>query len=204
VSSETLLLLVRHGETSANIDGVWHGSVDTPLTERGTRQAARVADHIAKAFPHAAAIYTSDLQRAHHTAGAIGTALALSVRVDVGLREYDLGSWEGKTFAALHSEHDFWAHIKRDPHYAPHGGESPAAVTERLTQSLRAIATGHAGEAVVVVTHGGALSMALGQLIDGSYTRWHNVMDNCAVSELVLEPAPQLRRFNFTEHLRGL
>ena len=35
----TLVTLVRHGETSANVDGVWHGSIDTALTPRGRSQA---------------------------------------------------------------------------------------------------------------------------------------------------------------------
>ncbi|NNL65265.1 MAG: hypothetical protein HKP30_03380, partial [Myxococcales bacterium] len=47
MSDRTLLTLVRHGETAANLTGVWHGSTDTPLTERGRRQAERVAEHLA-------------------------------------------------------------------------------------------------------------------------------------------------------------
>ena len=38
-----ILTLVRHGETSANTDGVWHGSTDTPLSERGRAQADKGA-----------------------------------------------------------------------------------------------------------------------------------------------------------------
>ena len=56
----------------------------------------------------------------------------------------------------------------------------------------------------MVVSHGGALSMAFAELLDGDYTRWQRSMDNCAVSELVLEPLPDLLSFNHTEHLRGL
>ena len=41
--SPALLPLVRHGETSANVEGVWHGSIDTALPERGHAQAARVS-----------------------------------------------------------------------------------------------------------------------------------------------------------------
>ena len=63
------------------------------------------------------------------------------------------------------------------------------------------IADRHPGERVVVVAHGGALSMALGQILDGDYTRWRRVMGNCAVTELVLEPEPALLSFNVTDHL---
>jgi broad specificity phosphatase PhoE len=74
----------------------------------------------------------------------------------------------------------------------------------RITASLRRIGAEHPGERVIVVTHGGALSMALAAILDGDYTRWRRVMSNCAVSELVFEPAPQLLSFNETDHLEGL
>ena len=59
-----VLTLVRHGETSANLDGVWHGSTDTPLTERGRLQAERVAEYLAHRHPDATTVYSSPLARA--------------------------------------------------------------------------------------------------------------------------------------------
>ena len=55
-----------------------------------------------------------------------------------------------------------------------------------------------------MVAHGGALTIGLGHLIDDDYSEWRKVMDNCAVSELVLAPAPRLLSFNHTDHLEGL
>jgi len=43
VQQRTILTLVRHGETSANLSEVWHGSTDAPLNDRGREQALRVA-----------------------------------------------------------------------------------------------------------------------------------------------------------------
>jgi 2,3-bisphosphoglycerate-dependent phosphoglycerate mutase len=200
----TRLLLVRHGETSANLDGVWHGSTDTPLTERGRRQAERVAKYLAATCADASALYASDLQRARDTASAIAGALDLEVRTDAGLREYDLGAWEGRTYRELARVHRLWERMQADPHHAPHGGESPLAVAERLAGALRRIAATHAGQRVIVVSHGGALSLGLGLLLDGDPSRWHPVMDNCAVSELDLAEATALIRFNLTEHLAGV
>jgi broad specificity phosphatase PhoE len=204
VDPRTVLILVRHGETAANSDGVWHGSTDTPLTERGVRQASRVAERIGAAFPDVAALYTSDLERACRTAEAIGAVLGLQHRLEENLREYHLGSWEGKRYSDLYHEHKLWHHIRTDPDFAPHGGESPRQVASRLTAALKKIAVDHPGERVVVVTHGGALSMAMGAILDGSYTEWRPVVDNCAISELVFEPSPELLSFNLTEHLQGI
>lgn len=204
MAERTVLTLIRHGETPANLDGVWHGSTDTPLTERGLQQALLVARHVAERHADAAALYASDLQRARETARAIEQALALPLVLDARLREYDLGQWEGKTYRELHEEHRLWHHMKRDPDFAPHGGESPRQVTDRFTEALRRIAAAHPGERVLVVAHGGALAMALGALLDGDGGSWRRVMDNCAVTELVIEPKPELLSFNHTAHLEGV
>ncbi len=200
----SILTLVRHGETSANLAGVWHGSMDAPLTDRGREQALRVARFLHGRHADASAVYTSPLLRARDTAQAIAESLGLEARVEHGLVEYHLGSWEGKTYRELHETHKLWDEMRRDPDFAPHGGESPRQVTERITAALRRIGEDHPGERVIVVTHGGALSMALAAILDGDYTRWRRVMSNCAVSELVLAPAPELLSFNQTEHLDGL
>jgi broad specificity phosphatase PhoE len=204
MSTGSILTLIRHGETQANLDGVWHGSIDTPLTERGLLQAQRVARFAAEHLRQATALYASPLQRARLTAEAIAGGLELELCVDEGLVEYDLGEWEGKTYRDLFEEHKLWHHMKRDPDFAPHGGESPRQVAERITGALLRIAAAHPGERVIVVTHGGALSLGLAQLVDGDYTAWNRVMDNCAVSELAVHPVPQLLSFNRTEHLEGV
>ncbi len=200
----TILTLVRHGETSANTGGIWHGSMDTPLSDRGREQAERVSTHLAASANVQLAIYSSPLQRARHTAEAIAAQLELGVQLDPGLREYDLGSWEGKSYRDLFEKHNLWDRIRDDPDFAPHGGESPIQVVNRYTATLRGIAASHPGERVVVVGHGGAFAMVLAQLVDGTYTKWRKVMNNCALSELVLEPTPKLLRFDYTDHLDGL
>ncbi|MCG8587665.1 MAG: histidine phosphatase family protein [Proteobacteria bacterium] len=198
------LLIVRHGETSANLDGVWHGSTDTALTERGLAQAQRVAAYLGDHARDVGALYSSPLERARHTAAAIGRSLGIEAAIHRQLGEYDLGRWEGKTFRELHDEHRLWEHMRRDPDFAPHGGESPRGVALRMLGALRDIARAHAGERAIVVSHGGALSLAFGTLLEGAEGRWTGVMDNCAVSELVLEPQPELVRFNETGHLEGV
>jgi len=197
----TLITLVRHGQTAANTGGVWHGSTDTPLSDHGQGQAARVARHLADLTDDVVAVFASPLQRARHTAGAIADALALEVEVHAGLGEYDLGEWEGLTYEHLFKEKKLWEHMARDPDYAPHGGESPRDVTERLSGALHDLAEQHGGGHVVAVSHGGAMALVLGYLIEREHGRWKRVMDNCAVTQLELHPEPRLLAFNHTVHL---
>lgn len=199
--SQTVLTIVRHGQTSANLDAVWHGSINTALTAHGRRQAEAVGDWIRAHRSPVRAVYASPLDRALHTAQAIGHRFEIAPEVDPDLVEYDLGKWEGMSFQHLFEEKKLFHHMKTDPHYRPHGGESPRQVGDRLAEALRRIAARHPGERVVVVSHGGALSIAFGVLLDDDYGSWGRMMKNCAVSELVLEPRAALLSFNLTEHL---
>ena len=200
-ASPTLLTLVRHGQTSANIDGVWHGSTNTPLTEHGHDQASAVAAFIEANYQPVCSVYASPLDRAHQTAERIAGRLGLVPQLDSGLREYDLGDWEGMSFDTLYHDKKLFDNMRADPDYRPHGGESPKQVGDRLVESLRRIVARHPGERVVVVSHGGALSIAFGILLDDDYSSWNRMMKNCAISELVLDPQPELVSFNRTEHL---
>lgn len=200
-SDRTLLTIVRHGQTSANIDGVWHGSTNTPLTPHGHGQAAAAAAFIEANHTPIGNIYASPLDRAHHTAEAIAKRLGLVPEIEPGLAEYDLGDWEGMTFESLYNEKKLFHNMRADYDYRPHGGESPRQVGDRLVDAMRRISDRHPGERVVVVSHGGALSIAFGWLLDSDYGSWRRVMDNCAITELVLDPQPELVSFNRTEHL---
>ncbi len=200
----SILTLVRHGQTSANTGGLWHGSTDTLLTPHGERQADRVALHLARTRSDVTALYASTLTRAQRTAAPIGARLGLEVRADAGLCEYDLGEWEGRRYTELIRDHRLFERMAQDPDWQPGGGESARAVATRIAAALREIAERHRGERVIVVTHGGALTLGLGLLLDRDPSTWRRVMDNAAVSELQLEPEPRLHRFNETHHLDGL
>ncbi|HXZ84022.1 MAG TPA: histidine phosphatase family protein [Myxococcota bacterium] len=196
------LVLVRHGEIPANAARVWHGSTDSELTELGRAQAERTALHLAGRAPRPAALYTSPLARTRETARSIARQLALEPVVEPGLAEYGIGELEGESYEDLVRVHRFFARIARDPEFAPPGGESPSQVIARMSAVLARLAREHRGEQVVVVSHGAALGLTLGALLDRDANQWQRYhLSNCAVSELVLEPAPRLLSWNRTEHL---
>ena len=196
------LLLVRHGQIAANAERVWHGSTDSPLTERGREEAARTARHLAVRAPRPIALYTSPLLRARETAEPIAAELGLSARVEPGLAEYGIGELEGVSYLALAQQHRFFEKIAADPDFAPPLGESPRQVVARVSAALAAIAGAHRGGPVVVVSHGAALGLALGSLLERDANQWQRFhLANCGLSELVLEPAPRLLSWNATGHL---
>lgn len=153
----TRLLLVRHGESEWNAIGKWQGWADPPLSELGVRQA-KVA---AQAVGSVDAIVASDLQRASATAEVIAAEVGIGpVVVDAALRERAAGPWEGMTRREIETQ---WPGYL-DSGERPDGYEDDASILARVLPALRTLEA--AGEAVLVVTHGGvigAVDRELGQ-----------------------------------------
>ena len=155
----TRIIAIRHGETAWNVDTRIQGHLDIPLNDTGLWQARQVAH--ALAGEPIAAVYTSDLQRAHATAQAVATATGAPLTTDLGLRERSFGHFQGRTFAQIEAElpDDARRWRKRDPDYTPNGGESLMSLRERIARTVTALAARHVGEQVVMVAHGGVLDV---------------------------------------------
>ena len=199
----TLLLLIRHGETEWNRDARIQGHTNITLSAQGHGQARAVA--AALADTDIQAIYASDLLRALETAQSIAQAHGLPVHTDAGLRERAFGAFEGSSFAQLQAIHpeacERWR--KRDPSFAAPGGERLDDFYARVTTTVLRIAANHAGQTVVIVSHGGVLDClhrcATGQDLHAPRT-WE--LRNAAINRvLVAEGRMTLVGWNDGGHL---
>ena len=140
------VLLIRHGETPLNVARVLQPA-DTPLSERGVRQADALAQRLAALQP--AAIISSDLPRAWQTAERIAAATGATIETSALLRERNFGDWRGHAIDSF----GFDPLARAD---APPGGESQAAFARRVAQAFAAIVQRRAalGGTLAVVTHG--------------------------------------------------
>ncbi len=184
------LILVRHGETEGNVNQVWHGALDAPLTARGEVQVAATAARLAEL--HAAqpfdVFYVSPLPRARSTAAAIATAIDLQPVVDPDLREFDLGDWEGRSFQELREVENLWVRWEVDPAFAPPNGESPMSFNRRALATLARLAEAHPGKSLLIVSHGGYISSLLATWLGKSPGDWRAFdPHNCAISLLVAQ-----------------
>jgi probable phosphoglycerate mutase len=186
----TRIIAVRHGETAWNVDARIQGQLDIHLNDTGRWQARRVG--AALASEQLAAVYSSDLGRAHETARAIAEATGVAVVAHTGLRERRFGMFEGKTFDEIHQawpEHaQNWR--KRIPEWEPpEGGESLLHLRERVTRTVSDLAARHCGEQIAVVAHGGVLDalyrVATGQEVNSPRT-WQ--MPNASINRLLWTP----------------
>jgi probable phosphoglycerate mutase len=186
----TRIVAVRHGETAWNVDARIQGQLDIQLNATGRWQARCVGN--ALAGEQIAAIYSSDLGRAHETARAIAEPAGLGVIAHQGLRERRFGLFEGKTFDEIHQHFPQHAQDwrKRLPDWQPpEGGESLLQLRERVARTVQDLASRHGGEQIVVVAHGGVLDtlyrMATGQEVNSPRT-WQ--LPNGAINRLLWTP----------------
>lgn len=156
-TAETELVVIRHGETDWNRQGRFQGHRESELNDLGKEQVARLAACLSG--QPVQALYSSDLLRARQTAAAIAASCGLPVRVDSRLREWDLGVLAGLTRDVAQREHPQDYAIYRDGlvDSVVADGESVRQRHERIIAAMQAIAAAHAGQRVVVVTHGGPL-----------------------------------------------
>jgi probable phosphoglycerate mutase len=153
----TRIVAVRHGETVWNAEMRMQGQLDTALSARGRRQAARVA--AALADEGIEAIFASDLKRAFYTAEAVAAVVGLPIVADTGLRERSFGTFQGHTYAEIDrrwpAEAARWR--RHDPDFAPAGGESLRAFSARAIDAVTDIAAAARGRTILIVSHGGVL-----------------------------------------------
>lgn len=156
----TRLCLVRHGETAWNAERRIQGQLDVPLSAVGHAQARAAAHRLAR--EDFAAIYSSDLSRALHTAEAAALRLKLPIGRQAALRERHYGVLQTLTYAEFERRHPA-AHARfraREEAFAlPGGGESLLQFADRVNRCIDAIVAAHPGGQVLVVTHGGVLDV---------------------------------------------
>ena len=164
----TRVILIRHGETDWNATGRWQGHAPVPLNEVGMEQAQRLGRYLAAHGPRLDVLYSSDLKRAMETAAAIAVPQGLSVLPEPGLREIDLGDWQGLTRA----EAEAWDGERYAAYMAAHGGSPPPngesweQVKARARLAFTSVTARHNGSSTVaLVSHGGTI----GRLIESLF-----------------------------------
>lgn len=158
-----LVLIIRHGESEADLLDVHEGRADFELTERGHRQAEAMAEYVANNYA-LTKIYASTLKRAAQTARHLSEKTGVSVISDPMLMEFNNGLLAGlprDEAARLYPE------IKDLPvDQSVYGQESKLAFRGRAEKALERVFSENDGEAVVaLVTHGGMVNQLYGALL---------------------------------------
>jgi len=195
-----LLILVRHGETQANARHLLQGRADLSLNERGCRQARAVAS----VASGASLVVCSPLRRARETAAVMPGRSAGDVVVDERWVEIDYGELDGRPVGEAWTP--LWERWRRDPEFAPPGGESLAAVGRRVRAACDDLVQAASSTDVVVVTHVSPIKAAvIWALGVGDEAAWRMFCDVASVTRLDIgERGPVLRSFNEVHHLASV
>lgn len=204
----TTFLLIRHGESLANLHHIFCGQSDYDLSEKGYAQAAGTAQYIAENY-NISRVYASDLSRAYHTGEAIARAAGCAIIAAPSLREIHCGDWEEAPFDEMlirwPESYPLWLHDIG--HVQCPGGENVPEVLGRVLPLLEEIAADHPGETIALATHGTVIRALMcvlsGQpLSEMKDIRWVN---NASVTEVIYENgAWRFGRKNVDEHLGAL
>ena len=139
-------VLARHGESTYSVRPAVNGdpAIPVPLTAQGERQARRLGELLAD--ERIDLCVTSEFERARRTAELALAGRPVPVVVMPELNDPRAGDFEGAEL----EEYRAWAHAHGPLAEPPGGGESRAAVAERLAQGYRLLLERTESELLVV------------------------------------------------------
>lgn len=219
---KTTVIIVRHGESTSNVERIISGHHDNAvLTERGEQQAKKVGEMLSGLKPDA--VYASPLKRAAKTGalalevmGADGTEMP-PIQTTELIKEINLPLWESKSFADAEANYpkEFTA-WRQDPNNmkmaVPDGNGGTVDfypvrdIWERASKFLQAKVKEHAGQTILLFGHSAINRALIGSSIGvGPECLNHMGQNNCAINVLNFlgsyEDGAQLESLNLTSHL---
>jgi broad specificity phosphatase PhoE len=203
----TELVIVRHGQTAANVGGLLVGRQDVVLTMVGHQQASRTGLAVHELEPDA--LISSPLLRARQTAAAIGERTMMLPSFEDDIAEFSFGDFEGWTERdALASHPHLRALIQGEAHPDERwpNGESGTSFVSRIFAGLGRIVADHPDQRVVVVTHGGVIGSWVAQMeSEASTSFFPYLVHNCSISTFeVTGDSTRCVSWNQRNHLEGI
>ncbi|SIR41566.1 probable phosphoglycerate mutase [Aeromonas sp. RU39B] len=187
------LVLIRHGQTRANAEGRYLGSLDLPLDITGLAQMWELAEELANDLPFDR-LLCSPLLRARQSAELLGERLGLVPHIMPAFRERYVGCFEGLTQGEAAARYpDLWAlNITRRWHLAPPGGEPLGAMAARLGAALESLSQEQQATRILLVAHGVVGRMCRALLEEGFSNFFERQLGNGDRIALTLTPGIML------------
>ncbi|MFC7443143.1 histidine phosphatase family protein [Laceyella putida] len=150
------ILLIRHGQSEADLREVHEGRADFPLTEKGIEQAHKMARRVKEDFPPDY-VWASTLKRASETASILAKTIGCPINYLPELHEHDNGKLAGRPLAETSFPLDILPHVKLGE-----TGESGIEFRARAEHAFSYIK--HYSKSyrrIAIVSHGGMISRML-------------------------------------------
>lgn len=198
------LLVIRHGESEADLLDVHEGRADFALTERGHRQAEAMANYVADNY-NISKIYASTLTRAKQTAQHLSDKTGIPIIFDENLMEFNNGLLAGLPRAVVREKYPEVPDLPIDK--AVYGQESQVEFRQRAENALsRIINESENDETVAVVSHGGMINQLYRSFfnmpVDCIY--FFNTADTGIHIWSLTDRERRVIKANFDEHTKGI
>lgn len=210
---------MRHGQSTANAEGVWQGQLEFPLSDLGREQARRAGAALADTGPFSG-VYTSPLARASETAGIISGELRRSGKFEAeavklpGLTERHGGVLQGLPYEQTRRENpeliQKFRGLPEEEAWSLVGAETDGELMERFGSALAEIRDLHTGEQnprAVIVAHGGVLRAFLRDAFGGEVLPGTARAPNASLTRVLWRDKyekPELLELASTRHLDDL
>ncbi len=198
----SFIYLIRHGETSWNLEERFQGTTNTDLTKTGLKQGQLLAKSLGKTIFEN--IYTSPLNRAKITAGFIGKITNCEIKEDLDFKEINFGDWEGLTTSEIRGKYPWLDKWFVNPGlYDIPNSDSLEIEKDRLKERLIKIAIESKGHNTAIVSHAGIIRLSLLAALDLPLSYyWRFVLGNTSISILeYYNGIFLLKSLNDTSHL---
>jgi probable phosphoglycerate mutase len=195
------ITLVRHGETVANVAGLWQGAGNSGFSPRGREQVKRLAHRLDR--EHFDLVVVSPSGRAAATAGAT----RFDAESDERWREMELGAWEGLSREEVEERYadDLAAFRAGEDVPAGGSGERASELGARALAAMDSLVERlEDGQRALVVSHGGPVMLVTAALL--GLTRrgpLHPILNTAITRVRYADGRYQLTVFNDTSHLNG-
>lgn len=192
------IVFIRHAESQSNLDGIWNGKSDGPLSEDGVASLEQLGRRLsALTFD---AVLSSPLTRTRLTAESFSD----DVHIDESFIEIDLGRWEGLHSSDVQERYGDQLKAAFEDRTIPMGetGESLQQASERAIRAVDRLFEEMAPNSrVAVVTHGGFMQSVLGRHLPGEGQRPHAFTANTGITRIIWQHGrPRLAAFNDLGH----
>ena len=149
------MLVIRHGESEADILNVHEGRADFELTERGHSQAEAMSEYVSQNYS-IAKIYHSTLKRAAQTAGHLASKTKAPLIPDEHLMEFNNGLLAGLKHSVVEEK---YPQVKVPNHLSVYEQESVLEFRYRAEYMLsKLISENNDDVTIAAVTHGGMIN----------------------------------------------
>lgn len=198
------LLVIRHGESEADLLDVHEGRADFALTERGHKQAEAMANYVADNY-NISKIYASTLTRAKQTAQHLSDKTGVSIVFDENLMEFNNGLLAGLPRAVVREKYPEVPNLPIDK--AVYGQESQVEFRQRAENALSKIMNeAENDETIAIVSHDGMINQLYRSFfnmpIDCVY--FFNTADTGIHIWSLTDKERRVIKANYDEHIKGI